>query len=112
MRSSVPSPWPGLVLAVIAAGALACTWVPLTPEGNLVELLPAESTSSCEQIGQTRSRTTTRVGIFARSETRVREEQVALARNEAARMGANAVTPLGPPEGGERLFGVYRCPAR
>jgi hypothetical protein len=99
-----------LLLLGSAAGGLACTWVPLTAEGEQVELLP-EGAGACEHVGQTRVRTTPRVWIFARRDRKVDEEQTALARNEAARMGGNAVAPLEPSHAdGERLFGVYRCP--
>jgi hypothetical protein len=100
------------MLAGVAACGLACTWVPLTPEGERVEVLPEGAASSCEQLGQTRVRTTDRIWIFARGEAKVLEEQASLARNEAARMGGNAVSPVEPSGGAERLFGVYRCPGR
>lgn len=102
----------GIVLAGAGACGLACTWVPLTPEGERVEVLPEGAAASCERLGQTRVQTTTRIWIFARSEARVREEQESLARNEAARMGGNAVSPVEAAEGGARLFGVHRCSSR
>jgi hypothetical protein len=99
-----------LLLLGSGAGSLACTWVKLTPEGERVELLE-EGVHTCEHVGQTRVQTTPRVWIFARRDRKIDEEQTALARNEAARMGGNAVVPLeSPGADGERLFGVYRCP--
>lgn len=88
---------------------VACTWVPLTPEGQGVQLSSSESVADCQPIGHMQSRTTTRVGPFARSPSKIREEQIALARNEAARMGGDAIVAEGPAEDGEQRFGVFGC---
>jgi len=93
----------------IALGAMACTWVGLTSEGEAVAVKGAEAVAGCEKLGRTRSRTASSVGIFDRSDDKVLEEQTALARNEAARMGGDVVVVEGEAEGPEQVFGVYRC---
>jgi hypothetical protein len=97
------------VIVLCGSGLVGCTWVDLTTEGEQVQVLPPDATAACERLGVTRARTKTAVGPFSRKETKVVEEQTALARNGAARMGGNAISVDGPPEDGEQAFGVYRC---
>jgi hypothetical protein len=98
-----------LLISCFGLGGSGCTWVPLTPEGEQIRVLEPESIGECERLGRTRSRTGTAVGPFRRKGSKVLEEQTSLARNEAARMGGNAISIEGPPEDGEQVFGVYRC---
>ncbi|HXV35883.1 MAG TPA: DUF4156 domain-containing protein [Myxococcota bacterium] len=101
---------PGMPLAAaIATFAVACTWVSLTPEGEGVQILRAGEVSDCEKLGKASSKTAERVLLFARTERKMREELEALARNEAAEMGGDAIVPLGAPAGGRQSFDVYRC---
>ena len=95
---------------VLWAAALGCAWVPLEPQAEAILVRAAGDVSGCERIGKTGTRTTDRIGPFARRESKVRQELEALARNEAAEMGGNAVAPLGEMAGGEQDFGIYRCP--
>ncbi len=99
------------VLGVVVALALAgCSWVSLTDGGAVVQWVEADEAASCKVLGRTRVRTTTRIGPFSRSKQTVFKEQSRLARNEAARMGGNAVVAAGDPDGDEQEFIVYRCP--
>ncbi len=99
----------GLLVGWAALVGSGCTWVRVSPEAEGVRLVSPERASSCERIGSAHSRTSTAVGPFARAPKKIREEQASLARNEAARMGGNAISPEGPAEDGEQAFGVYRC---
>lgn len=94
----------GLVLV-----SASCTWVRLTPNAEQVRVLPAAETAGCQKVGTVTSTTQNRVGIFARSDRKVAEELAFLARNEAAAMQGNAVTPLAAPSDGRQSFEVYRC---
>lgn len=106
---------PLAVLAVAALAALAgltagCTWVDLTHEGRGVRVASAAEVAGCERLGATHSKTSDNVWIFARSDSKVEYELEALARNEAAAMGGDAIIPTGPvSEGGRRSYDVYRC---
>ncbi len=97
-----------LVCSLFSAG---CTWVKVTPEGEQVVLLPDSALipPSCERLGQTRSHTRARLGLFKRDQEKIATEQATLARNEAARMGGNAIVSLDSSEDGDRLFSIYRC---
>jgi hypothetical protein len=100
-----------LQLTLIGAVATmsACTWVPLTPEGEQVTVVTAAHVTTCERVGKTNAKTTDRVGAVARSVDKVKEEVTALARNEAAKMGGDSVVPVGEIEDGRQVFEVYRC---
>ncbi len=49
------------------------------------------------------------MGIFGRNEKKIADELVALAKNEAVRMGGDAVVAQGAPKDGFQKFSVYLC---
>lgn len=99
-----------LVLPVVALGAAACTWIPLTDAGAAVsQATPAEVTG-CRLVGNVSASTQDRV-LIKRSRGKVAEELTVLARNEAATLGGDTVVPAGPIRDGRQDFDVYRCDA-
>jgi hypothetical protein len=102
----------GLIMFAILVPMFACTWVPLTNEGQGVRILRESEVVDCEKIGETTARTSDRVVIFARSDRKVREELDSLARNEAADLGGDAIVRIGTATDGRQSFGVYRCEGR
>jgi len=50
------------------------------------------------------------LGFIPRRSSKVEEELVALARNEAVRMGGNVVSPVAAATDGEQEFTIHRCP--
>ena len=64
---------------------------------------------SCERIGKTNARTRAKVWVFHRSEEKVAQELVDLARDDAAQMGGTDVAPLDEVVDGKQSFGIYRC---
>ena len=104
------SRWMRWGAAAAAASWLGCTWVPLQPQAEAVRARAQGDVSGCERIGKTHTRTVARVGFIPRSDAKVRKELETLARNEAVRMGGNAVSPLESPLSGEQEYGIYRCP--
>ena len=97
------------IMLAIVVPMLACTWVPLTSEGRSVRILQASDVTDCRKIGRATSQSRDRVAIFARSDRKVREELEALAKNEAAELGGDAIVPIGTPADGRQSFDVYRC---
>jgi hypothetical protein len=98
----------GLALGISLAAA-ACQWVPLTPEGERVRVVSAADVAGCKEIATVTGKTTMTVGPVARKEAKVAREVEALARNEAAANGANAIVPKGPLEWDQRSYAAYRC---
>jgi hypothetical protein len=87
----------------------ACQWVPLTPGGEKVRVGTAAEVAACKLLGSVTGKTTVTVGPMARDEAKVGREVEALARNEAASMGANVIVPKGPLDWDQRAYAVYRC---
>lgn len=98
-----------------AAGALvlglsACTWVPLSSDGEAVMVMNASQAAHCERLGQTTSKVVNKVGFLKRTESQKALELERLTRNEAANMGGNAIVPATEETEGRQRFAVYRCP--
>ena len=68
------------------------------------------SAAACTKVGTARANTQDSVGFIARSQRNIDEELLTLARNEAAKIGGDALVALGEPEDGHQEFEVYRCP--
>lgn len=98
-----------VILCVTAGAAPGCTWVPLTAEGERVRVLQANAATDCQKITTVNAKTADRIGIFARSDRKVRDELESLARNEAAEADGNAIAPVGTSANGRQSFVVYRC---
>jgi hypothetical protein len=98
------------VALALGLALTGCTWVSLTDGGGQVQLIDAQEAAACEEVGRTRARTTVKIGPFSRGRQTVFKEQSRLARNEAARMGGNAVAASERTPGEEQEFVVYRCP--
>jgi hypothetical protein len=98
----------GIVLGLSFAAA-ACQWVPLTPGGKQVRVMSAAEVAGCKEVATVTGKTTVTVGPMARDEAKIAREIEALARNEAAGSGANAIVPKGPVEWDQRSYVAYRC---
>jgi len=103
------------MLRLAVAGALtlalaSCTWVELTEGGGEVRLAQADAAAGCERLGRISAATRDRVIGLKRRAAKVREELLALARNEAARLGGDTIVALDSPSEGRQRFSVWRCP--
>ncbi len=87
----------------------ACTWVKLTALGEDVTLVQGETVQSCEKLGTTTSYIKHTIGPMDRSEDKVTNELVTLAKNQAAEMGGNTIVADGPLKEGTMSFKVYWC---
>lgn len=117
MRTAKPMQDQGLrttrtLLAAVAAATLVggCTWVELTDAGNAVQVAAA-APDDCRLVGHVDSHTRAVIlGGIGRNADRVEDELEWLARNEAARLGANTIVPKGPVADGRRGFDALICP--
>jgi hypothetical protein len=97
-----------LVLALTAAG---CTWVHMAPGAQTVRVAEGPP-AGCEKRGEVEVSVRDSVAFYRRNNLRVREELETLARNEAPGLGADTVSPLGPPSNGEQRYAAWRCGPR
>jgi hypothetical protein len=101
----------GIALALLMLPmSSACTWVPLTGEGARVQLRTLEQAKACERKSRVTVSVKAEIAGIARNEDKVRGELETLARNEAARVGGNAVAAESEPTDGRQVFLVYHCP--
>ncbi|WP_240096602.1 DUF4156 domain-containing protein [Thermomonas flagellata] len=88
----------------------ACTFVHLAPDAARVRVLGA-APAGCLPRGEAKVSVQDRVLYYRRSELQVRDELETLARNAAPGAGADAISPLGPPEDGRQRWALWRCGA-
>ena len=99
-----------LLVPVLCLGLAACSWVSLDPGAETVTQRDGDSLTDCKRLGKTHTQTLDGLGFLPRRPSRVEEDLLALARNEAVRMGGNVVSPLSGVVAGEQDFAIYRCP--
>ncbi|WP_157976604.1 DUF4156 domain-containing protein [Parahaliea mediterranea] len=98
-----------ILAAALLLPLAACTWVDLSKEGKTVTVVSKVPTS-CKRLGSTTSATRSSVASIDRNSEKVAAELSTLARNAAARMGADTISAeSGINAKGEQVFGVYRC---
>jgi hypothetical protein len=96
-----------LAAAVIALSG--CTWVHMAPGASAVRVA-STAPANCEKRGEISVSVADKVAlVYERNDLRVREELETLARNEAPGIGADTISPLGPPANGDQQFAAWRC---
>ncbi len=102
-----------LRMAPLFGGALlsACTYgIVLDAGGQSVSTdWNGQRVASCRDIGKVTVSVMSRVGPIDRSDIKVRDELEIMARNQAAQMHADTITPLGDPRDGEQSWEAYSC---
>ena len=100
---------PVVAFAVLALGSSGCTWVHMAPGASAVKVA-ATAPTGCEKRGEISVSVADKVAlVYERNDLRVREELETLARNEAPGIGADTISPLGPPLNGDQNFAAWRC---
>lgn len=84
-----------------------CTFVHMAPGATKVKVLA--TAPPCEKRGEVEVSVKDRFGPYERSDAQVRDELETLARNEAPGVGADSISPLGPPRDGEQRWAMWRC---
>lgn len=99
-----------LILVLSLLPLAACTWVALDKPAEDVLVLPADRlTSGCESRGRVKVSVASKVGVLERHDEEVVEDLHVLARNHAAKQGADTVVARGPVVEGIREYEVFRC---
>jgi sulfatase maturation enzyme AslB (radical SAM superfamily) len=96
-------------LCIVMSTLSSCTWVETTKEGSEVLLVKSYNVQSCQHLGSTKATVKHEIGPVTRSEDKVTEELVTLAKNHAADMGGDSIVAAGPMTDGSMTFDVYRC---
>jgi len=100
----------GLIAGLAVIGG--CSWVDVDDEALSVWVRKTEAEASdCRRVGTVNAQTQATIGFLDRDETTVAVEVERLARNQAAKSGANTIVPLGVvDEQGRRAYATYVCP--
>jgi hypothetical protein len=100
-----------LAIAIAASVYLSgCTWVALEPEGKRVRVVSsASNVEGCEAKGEITASVRDRIAFMDREPAKVADEVEALARNEAANLGADTILAQGDLADGARTYASYRC---
>jgi len=96
-------------LCVVIAGLSGCTWVEPTKEGKEVLLVKSFNVETCKHLGSTKASVKHEIGPVTRSEEKVREELITLAKNHAADMGGDSIVAKGAVTEGAMSFDIYQC---
>jgi hypothetical protein len=97
-----------LLAPVLLLGA--CTWgITLDDAGKQVRTAWSGDVSQCRDLGKVTVSVMDHVGPVDRNDIKVRDELEVMARNEAAKMHADTIKPLGEPADGSQAWGAYQC---
>lgn len=103
-------PIPALLLvATLATGLSACTFVQIQPGGQTIRVVAPGQALTCEKRGEIGVSVKDRLGPLERNDLKVRDELEVLARNEAPGLGADTVQPISEPMDGEQRWAAFRC---
>jgi len=109
MKKLTPIKWL-IFLSLLTTLIAGCSFVELKPEANTVNTLTADQVLNCKPAGTATTKVIDEVLLISRNEETMAEELEILARNEAIKLGANAIVPISEIEEGQRVFKAYICP--
>ncbi len=98
-----------IVVALSSLMISGCSWVQPLPGADEVAVMTIEDVAKCQKLGSTHAQTLNKVTMFERDQEAMRQELIALAKNEAVRMRADTIVPLSDIEDGTMEFGIYNC---
>ena len=74
-----------------------------------MRLVPADRVADCRRIGGVTTYTKDKISVVNRSEQKVSKELVTLAKNDAAKRGADTIVAVTQERDGQQDFNLYRC---
>lgn len=99
-----------LVALLLITPLAACSWgIKLDSAGSDVRVAWNDDVSACRDLGKVTVSVLGKVGPMDRSQIKINDELEVMARNEAAKMQADTVKPLGDAANGEQTWGAYAC---
>ena len=99
------------VLALCALGLMssACQWVKPVDEARDVALVKPELAQDCTKISAVTVKVADSVGFINRRDSKVQEELIIMAKNEAAVVSGDIIVAEGEVVDGRQRFGIYSC---
>lgn len=102
----------GKSVTIIFLGGLiasGCTWVDPIAGASTITLVQPSHVVNCKSIGTTVSQVADKVGFINRSDDKVTEELLTLAKNSAVELGGDTLVAEGGPSEGTQKFRIYNC---
>ena len=96
-----------IVLSLVLLGG--CAWVSPNVDSQWVALVKPQAVMNCKPIGETTSKTLTKVVLVGRSLEKQQNELITLAKNQAAVMNGDTIVAKGEVNNGEQTFKVFDC---
>ena len=100
---------PAAIISAVTLLLGACTWVPLTPEGQKVRVLEPGDVATCKLKGTTTVALKAKVAGIERSQEKVKLELETLARNAAPDLEGDTVVADSDVADGKQSYKVYKC---
>jgi len=107
---SLPFRLPLALLVLVYVSGSGCTWVKPAAGAGSVALVMPKHVINCKSLGTTTVEVKDRVGFVNRSEEKVAEELLTLAKNAAVKQGGDTLVADGAPVDGTQKFKIYKCP--
>lgn len=96
------------LLGLLLSGA-ACTWVKPVEEAKEIALVKPDVAQHCKKISSVTVKVADNVGFINRKESKVQDELITMAKNEAATVNGDVIVAESEPADGRQRFGVYDC---
>jgi Domain of unknown function (DUF4156) len=98
------------VAVSIAALVAGCSWVRLNDAGQRVRVAKdASQVAGCTEMAEMTTSVADKIAFVSREKAKVRDEVEALAREQAAEVGADTVLATSEVVDGAQNFKAYRC---
>lgn len=88
----------------------ACSWVDPIEGVEKVNVVTLPEVLKCEKLGAVNTSVLAKLGFIDRDKEAVMQDSIALAKNEAIRMGGNRLVVVQVPQDGHMRFDIYHCP--
>ncbi|MFT7561670.1 MAG: hypothetical protein ACI93R_003599 [Flavobacteriales bacterium] len=88
----------------------SCKWVKPDEGAADVALMKAALTQNCTEVGFASASVKHKIGFIERKKGKVADELILLAKNEALKLGGNAIVMNTRAVEGQQSFKVYNCP--
>ena len=106
---NIPFRKPAAIMLLGIVAASGCTWLDPIAGASAVTLVQPSHVVNCQSIGTTISQVANKIGFVNRSDDKVTEELLTLAKNSAVEMGGDTLVAEGGPSEGTQKFRIYKC---
>lgn len=87
----------------------ACSWVKPVEEAKDIALVKPELAQHCKKISVATVKVADSVGFINRRDSKVQDELITLAKNEAALASGDIIVAESDIDDGRQRFGIYDC---